>query len=76
MSQKVVQSLIGQLLTDAELREHFVDAPLETLLVLRDSGIELTQTEIEGLVQTDRALWHRAAARIHPSLQRWRPPPN
>ena len=76
MSQKVVQSLIGQLLTDAQLRQHFVDAPLETLLALRDSGVELTRTEIEGLVQIDRAFWLGAATCIHPSLQRWRPPPS
>jgi hypothetical protein len=76
MSQKVVQSLIGQLLTDAELRAHFVDAPLDTLLALRDSGVELTRTEIEGLVQIDQEFWNVAAERIHPSLQRWRLRPN
>jgi hypothetical protein len=73
MSHKVVQSLIGQLLTDEELRARFVDAPLATLLTLRDGGVELTQTEIQGLVQIDREFWDAAADHIHPCLQRWRP---
>jgi hypothetical protein len=73
MSHKVVQSLIGQLLTDPELREEFVQAPRDTLLTLRASGVELTDTEIQGLVQIDRSFWKIAAGHIHPSLQRWRP---
>jgi hypothetical protein len=71
MSQKIVQSLIGQLLTDTELRERFLEAPLDTLLAMRDRGIELTPTEIRGLVQIDRGFWNAAANHIHPCLQRW-----
>jgi hypothetical protein len=70
MSQKTVQLLIGQLLTDEDLRVRFGSQPLETLTTLRDLGFELTQTEIEALVQTDRTLWEAAADRIHPRLQR------
>jgi hypothetical protein len=70
MSQKMVQLLIGQLLTDEDLRYRFESQPLETLTTLRDLGFELTQTEIEALVQTDRTVWESAADRIHPRLQR------
>jgi uncharacterized lipoprotein YmbA len=72
MSQKTVQSLIGQIVTDEELRVRFVQHPLETLTALRDQGIELTRSEIEALVETDQQLWNQAAARIHPRLQRCR----
>ena len=70
MSQKTVQLLIGQLLTDEDFRLRFESRPLETLTTLRDLGFELTQTEIEALVQTDRKFWETAADRIHPRLQR------
>jgi hypothetical protein len=70
MSQKTVQSLIGQIVTDEELRQRFVRQPLETLTTLRDQGVELTASEIEALVDTDKQLWNATAARIHPRLQR------
>ena len=70
MSQKSVQLLIGQLLTDEEIRFRFVQQPLETLTTLRDQGLELTVCEIDALARTDRALWSSAAARLHPRLQR------
>jgi hypothetical protein len=70
MSQKTVQLFIGQLLTDEELRLRFVRRPLETLLGVRDLGYELTQSEIDALLQTDVAFWNSAAGRIHQRLQR------
>jgi hypothetical protein len=70
MSQKTVQFFIGQLLTDEELRVRFVRQPLETLGLLRDQGLELTNAEIDALVQTDKRLWESAASRVHPRLQR------
>ena len=70
MSQKTVQLLIGQIVTDEELRRRFVRQPLETLTALRDQGVELTTSEIEALVDTDKQLWNSIAARIHPRLQR------
>ena len=72
MSQKTVQLLIGQIVTDEELRLRFVRQPLETLTALRDQGIDLTTSEMEALLETDRQLWNSAAARIHPRLQRCR----
>jgi hypothetical protein len=70
MSQKTVQLLIGQIVTDEELRLQFVEQPRETLTALRERGFELTPTEIDALVDTDRQFWDSAAARIHPRLQR------
>jgi hypothetical protein len=70
MSQKIVQKIIGQLLTDEELRARFVQQPVETLIALQDQGFELTKGEVEALLQTDRTLWEAAAERISPCLQR------
>jgi len=70
MSQKTVQLLIGQIVTDEELRRRFVEQPLETLTTLRDQGLELTACEIEALIDTDHQLWNATADRIHPRLQR------
>jgi hypothetical protein len=70
MSQKTVQLLIGQLLTDEELRLRFLRHPLETLTAFREQGIELTKGELEALVETDNRLWQAAARRIHPRLQK------
>jgi hypothetical protein len=70
MSQKTVQLLIGRLLTDEDLRLRFVQRPFETLVELRDQGLELTADEIEALIQIDSKVWPSMAARIHPRLQR------
>jgi hypothetical protein len=72
MSQKTVQLLIGRIVTDEDLRLQFVRQPLETLTALREQGFELTPSEIEALVDTDRQLWNSTAERIHPRLQRCR----
>ena len=70
MSQKTVQLLIGRIVTDEELRLQFVQQPRQTLTALREQGLELTATEIDALVDTDRQLWDSTAERIHPRLQR------
>jgi hypothetical protein len=70
MSQRTVQRVIGQLLTDDELRRRFVLKPAETIADLRDQGYELTRAETDAILQTDVTLWDAAAARIHPRLQR------
>src|SRR5204863_9998984 len=70
MSQKTVQLLIGRIVTDEELRLRFVRQPLETLTALREQGFELTASEIDAVVETDREVWNAGAARIHASLQR------
>ena len=50
MSQRIVQLLIGQIVTDEELRRRFVERPREILTALRDQGVELTKFEIDALV--------------------------
>jgi hypothetical protein len=70
MSQKTVQWLIGRLLTDEEMRLHFLEDPRGSLNALREQGFALTNTEIEALIQTDRAIWSQVAERIDMRLQR------
>ena len=70
MSQRNVQVLIGRLLTDEELRQQFLRAPLETLQELCDRGCELTRGEIDALLQTDARLWSAVAAKLPSRLQR------
>lgn len=70
MAHKTVQAIIGRILTDEELREKFLVAPVETLSSLRESGLELTDAEIDGLASTDRRLWKSGARWIDTRLQR------
>ena len=70
MSQKIVQMIIGRLVTDEEYRVRFLDDPRAFLLTLRDQGFELTRKEIDALIRTDPALWPEAADRIDADLQR------
>ncbi len=70
MAHKTVQLIIGQILTDEALRGRFLDAPVETLTILRERGFELTNTEIDALVRTDRRLWDAGANWIDSRLQR------
>jgi hypothetical protein len=70
MSQKTVQLIIGRIVTDEELREKFLVSPVETLARLRELGFELTEAEVEALIQTDNAMWTSAADRIDSRLQR------
>jgi hypothetical protein len=72
MAQKVVQFIIGQILTDEELRANFLEQPLDTLASLREQGFELTASEIDALVRTDRRLWRSGAKWIDARLQRCR----
>jgi len=70
MSQKTAQLVIGRLLTDEELRAQFLGRPFETLAAFRDLGFDLTEREIDALLETDKSLWTDAAGRIDPRLQR------
>jgi hypothetical protein len=70
MAHKTVQSIIGRILTDEELREKFLVAPAATLSAFRESGLELTDDEIEALTNTDRRLWKSGADWIDSRLQR------
>jgi hypothetical protein len=70
MSQRTVQLVIGRLLTDVDLRACFVERPRETLMELREEGLELTEDEIDALARSDAQVWPAMARRIHPRLQR------
>ena len=76
MAQKVVQFIIGKIITDEELRLCFLEQPADTLLALKEKGFELTQTEIDAIVQTDRRLWRTGANWVDPRLQRCRTCPD
>ena len=70
MSQRTVQLLIGQIVTDEDLRRQFIAAPEETLAAVRAQGLELTRLEIQALIDTEPSVWEMAARTIHPRLQR------
>jgi hypothetical protein len=70
MAHKTVQLIIGQILTDEELRARFLEGPAETLLSLRDMGFDLTTAEIDALARTDERLWTLGAEWIDARLQR------
>jgi hypothetical protein len=70
MSQRTVQLLIGQIVTDEVLRRRLIAAPAETLAAVRAQGLELTRLEIQALIDTEPSVWEMAARMIHPSLQR------
>lgn len=70
MAQRVVEILIGRLITDEDFRSDFLADPENTLLALSDLGLELSRTEIAALVNTDPTLWARTAVRIDPRLQK------
>lgn len=48
-----VETLIGRLVTDPELRRRFAKDPEAFLGELRDQGFELTDVEREALASTD-----------------------
>jgi hypothetical protein len=71
MAYKTVQYIIGQILTDEELRARFLHGPVETLTAMRDDmGLDLTKAEIAALANCDRRLWDSGADWIDPRLQR------
>ena len=72
MAQKTVQFIIGQIITDEELRVNVLERPSDTLLALKERGFDLTQTEVDAIVQTDTRLWRSGAAWIDSRLQRCR----
>jgi hypothetical protein len=70
MGQRLVEMLIGRLITDEQFRSEFLDEPEKTLAGLFDRGLELSRTEIAALVNTDPTLWARTAEAIDPRLQK------
>jgi hypothetical protein len=70
VAQRMIEILIGRLITDEQFRLEFLDNPERTLLGLCARGLELSRTEIAALVGTDPTLWARTADAIDPRLQK------
>ena len=70
VAQRIVEMLIGRLITDEQFRAEFLDDPRKTLNDLREQGLELSRTEMAALMNTDPALWARTADAIDPRLQK------
>jgi hypothetical protein len=68
LTQRIVEMLIGRLVTDDEFRQEFLRDPMNTLSDLSARGLELSRTEISALVNTDRMLWNRTARVLDPRL--------
>jgi hypothetical protein len=56
LAHRIIEILIGRLITDEQFRSEFLQNPEKTLLGLCDRGLELSKTEIAALVNTDRTL--------------------
>ena len=70
MAHRVIELLIGRLITDEQFRGEFLGDPEATLRILGEHGFELSHTEVAALLNTDRELWARAANAIDPRLQK------
>ena len=70
MAQRIVEMVIGRLITDEEFRARFSNDPATTLVALCDLGFELSRTEIAALVNTNRSIWQTAADALDPRLQK------
>ncbi len=70
MAQRIIEMLIGRLVTDEQFRSEFLSNPEATLIGLCELGLQLSRVEISALVNTDPALWERIADAIDPRLQK------
>ncbi len=70
MSQRSVESVIGRLVTDEELRQRFRQGPAELLDELIASGASLTPVERQALLGIDAAACEQFADRVDPRLQK------
>lgn len=69
MAQRVIEIVIGRLLTDAGFRNAFISDPVATLAGVFERGLGLNAIEMAALLSTDPGLWSRTAraidARLH-----------
>jgi hypothetical protein len=70
LAQRHVETLIGRLITDEQLRAAFLGNPEAALHELCERGFELSTTELAALVATDREMWQQAAELLDPRLQK------
>ena len=55
MAQRVIEIVIGRLLTDQEFRAAFLANPVATLANVYERGLGLSVTETAALLNTDQA---------------------
>ncbi len=67
---KSVETVIGRLATDPELRRRFVASPAAVLAELGAGGLELTSVELEALAAIDTAALHAFAGSLDRRLRR------
>lgn len=70
MAHRIIEMLIGRLITDEQFRCDFVGNPHETLHMLRELGLELSPIEVAALINTDASVWTQAAEGLDPRLQK------
>jgi hypothetical protein len=71
LAQRIVEILIGRLVTDEQFRAAFLAAPENTLVdYCNGRGLDLSHTEIDALLATDRTLWARTADALDARLQK------
>lgn len=70
MSQRNVESLLGRLATNPDLRARFLRSPAEVLAELRAMGTELTAIEAAALQSLDGDALTVFAARIDRRIRR------
>jgi hypothetical protein len=70
LAQRIIEMLIGRLITDEQFRSEFMRDPEQMLLHLSARGLELSRTEVAALLNTDPELWARTADAIDPRLQK------
>lgn len=70
MAQRHVETLIGRLLTDEQLRAAFLAEPEATLREQAARGLDLSPTEITALLATSRDLWSHASSLLDGRLQK------
>jgi len=70
LAQRHVETLIGRLITDEQLRTAFLGNPEAALREFCERGFELSTTELAALVATKREMWQQAAELLDPRLQK------
>jgi hypothetical protein len=70
MGHRSVEILIGCLVTDEDLRRSFIQEPRETLGILEQRGLVLTEAEVDALLASPVRLWERLAVLLDPRLQK------
>ncbi len=70
MSQQIVESVIGRLVTDEAFRRRFREQPAAVIDELVATGVPLTPVERRALLEMDASLCDRFADCIDPRLQK------